>query len=132
MSAPRSLRSSISEVVPHTPVAPTALQTLFMHVAHASRRAIRSVYLEELCKSVRCDELSLSDEVTKLAEALVIGNSSLLMSILEETTLVTVTVKVKAQKIALASHTPFIYPGTLRANEPPVLFCLHIPYVFGQ
>ncbi|KAJ7214127.1 hypothetical protein C8J57DRAFT_1538617 [Mycena rebaudengoi] len=111
MSAPRSLRSSISEVVPHTPVAPTALQTLFMHVAHASRRAIRSVYLEELCKS---------------------GNSSLLMSILEETTLVTVTVKVKAQKIALASHTPFIYPGTLRANEPPVLFCLHIPYVFGQ
>ncbi|KAJ7210224.1 hypothetical protein C8J57DRAFT_1608159 [Mycena rebaudengoi] len=97
MSAPRSLRSSISEVVPHTPVAPAALQTLFMHVAHASRQAIRSVYLEELCK---------------------FGKSSLLMSMLEETTLVTGTVKVKAHKIALASQTPFIYPGTLRANIP--------------
>ncbi|KAJ7244518.1 hypothetical protein C8J57DRAFT_1524992 [Mycena rebaudengoi] len=44
------------------------------------------------------------------------GKSSLLMSILEETTLVTDTVKVKAHKIALASQTPFICPGTLRAN----------------
>ncbi|KAF7344066.1 p-loop containing nucleoside triphosphate hydrolase protein [Mycena venus] len=44
------------------------------------------------------------------------GKSSLLMSILEETTLIRGMVKVKAQKIALASQTPFIYPGTLRAN----------------
>ncbi|KAJ7234103.1 hypothetical protein C8J57DRAFT_1531876 [Mycena rebaudengoi] len=44
------------------------------------------------------------------------GKSSLLMSILEETTLVTGTVKDKAHKIALASQTPFICPGTLRAN----------------
>ncbi|KAF7338983.1 hypothetical protein MVEN_01974500 [Mycena venus] len=49
------------------------------------------------------------------------GKSSLLMSILEETTLVTGTVKVKAHKIALASQTPFIYPGTLRASESHVL-----------
>ncbi|KAJ7751884.1 P-loop containing nucleoside triphosphate hydrolase protein [Mycena maculata] len=44
------------------------------------------------------------------------GKSSLLMSILEETRLVEGTLKVKAHKIALASQTPFIYPGTLRAN----------------
>ncbi|KAF7360011.1 hypothetical protein MVEN_00728700 [Mycena venus] len=44
------------------------------------------------------------------------GKSSLLMSILEETMLVEGTVKVNAHKIALASQTPFIYPGTLRAN----------------
>ncbi|KAJ7216700.1 P-loop containing nucleoside triphosphate hydrolase protein [Mycena rebaudengoi] len=44
------------------------------------------------------------------------GKSSLLMSILEETTLVKGTIKVNAHKIALASQTPFIYPGTLRAN----------------
>ncbi|KAJ7465565.1 P-loop containing nucleoside triphosphate hydrolase protein [Mycena latifolia] len=44
------------------------------------------------------------------------GKSTLLMSILEETTLVEGTVKVRANKIALASQTPFIYPGTLRAN----------------
>ncbi|KAF7344045.1 hypothetical protein MVEN_01694000 [Mycena venus] len=44
------------------------------------------------------------------------GKSTLLMSILEETTLVKGTVKVRANKIALASQTPFIYPGTLRAN----------------
>ncbi|KAJ7242472.1 hypothetical protein C8J57DRAFT_1244009 [Mycena rebaudengoi] len=78
--APRSLRSSISEVVPHTPVEPAALQTLFMHVAHASRRAIRSVYLEELSSDelaplkLGCDELSLSNEVTKLAEARPLGH----------------------------------------------------------
>ncbi|KAJ7139196.1 P-loop containing nucleoside triphosphate hydrolase protein [Mycena epipterygia] len=44
------------------------------------------------------------------------GKSSLLMSILEETRLVEGVLKVKAHKIALASQTPFIYPGTLRAN----------------
>ncbi|KAJ7848264.1 hypothetical protein B0H14DRAFT_2583113 [Mycena olivaceomarginata] len=44
------------------------------------------------------------------------GKSSLLMSILEETTLVEGKVRVKAPKIALASQTPFIYLGTLRAN----------------
>ncbi|KAF7360909.1 hypothetical protein MSAN_01120800 [Mycena sanguinolenta] len=44
------------------------------------------------------------------------GKSSLLMSILQETKLVEGTVKVKAHKIALASQTAFIYPGTLRAN----------------
>ncbi|KAJ6535718.1 P-loop containing nucleoside triphosphate hydrolase protein [Mycena capillaripes] len=44
------------------------------------------------------------------------GKSSLLMSILEETSLVEGTLKVKANKIALATQTPFIYPGTLRAN----------------
>ncbi|KAJ7886118.1 hypothetical protein B0H14DRAFT_3856642 [Mycena olivaceomarginata] len=44
------------------------------------------------------------------------GKSSLLMSILEETTLVEGKDRVKAHKIALASQTPFIYPGTLRAN----------------
>ncbi|KAJ6526464.1 P-loop containing nucleoside triphosphate hydrolase protein [Mycena capillaripes] len=44
------------------------------------------------------------------------GKSTLLMSILGETTLVAGTVKVKANKIALASQTPFIFPGTLRAN----------------
>ncbi|KAJ7224728.1 P-loop containing nucleoside triphosphate hydrolase protein [Mycena haematopus] len=44
------------------------------------------------------------------------GKSSLLMSILQETILVEGTVKVKAQKIALAGQTAFIYPGTLRAN----------------
>ncbi|KAJ7219642.1 hypothetical protein C8J57DRAFT_1537182 [Mycena rebaudengoi] len=53
------------------------------------------------------------------------GKSSLLMSILEETTLVTGTVKVKAHKIALASQTLFIFPGTLRASEPPVVFPEH-------
>ncbi|KAJ7031461.1 P-loop containing nucleoside triphosphate hydrolase protein [Mycena alexandri] len=44
------------------------------------------------------------------------GKSSLLMSILGETTLVEGTVKVDAHRIALASQTAFIYPGTLRAN----------------
>ncbi|KAJ7454282.1 P-loop containing nucleoside triphosphate hydrolase protein [Mycena galericulata] len=44
------------------------------------------------------------------------GKSSLLMSILEETRLVEGVLSVKAHKIALASQTPFIYPGTLRAN----------------
>ncbi|KAJ6476003.1 P-loop containing nucleoside triphosphate hydrolase protein [Mycena vitilis] len=44
------------------------------------------------------------------------GKSSLLMSILGETKLVEGTVKVRAQKIALAGQTPFIFPGTLRAN----------------
>ncbi|KAJ7448600.1 P-loop containing nucleoside triphosphate hydrolase protein [Mycena galericulata] len=44
------------------------------------------------------------------------GKSSLLMSILGETTLLAGTLTVKARKIALASQTPFIYPGTLRAN----------------
>ncbi|KAJ7164505.1 P-loop containing nucleoside triphosphate hydrolase protein [Mycena filopes] len=44
------------------------------------------------------------------------GKSSLLMSILGETTLVEGTVKVDARRIALASQTAFIYPGTLRAN----------------
>ncbi|KAF8171015.1 P-loop containing nucleoside triphosphate hydrolase protein [Mycena galopus ATCC 62051] len=44
------------------------------------------------------------------------GKSSLLMSILQETTLVRGTVTVKARKIALATQTPFIYPGTVRAN----------------
>ncbi|KAJ6465983.1 P-loop containing nucleoside triphosphate hydrolase protein [Mycena vulgaris] len=44
------------------------------------------------------------------------GKSSLLMSILGETRLVEGILKVKAHKIALASQTPFIYPGTLRAN----------------
>ncbi|KAJ7683495.1 hypothetical protein B0H14DRAFT_3177101 [Mycena olivaceomarginata] len=44
------------------------------------------------------------------------GKSSLLMSILEETTLVEGKVRVKAHKIALASQTPFIYPGTPHAN----------------
>ncbi|KAJ7110721.1 P-loop containing nucleoside triphosphate hydrolase protein [Mycena crocata] len=44
------------------------------------------------------------------------GKSSLLMSILEETMLVQGTLRIKAHKIALASQTSFIYPGTLRAN----------------
>ncbi|KAJ7138597.1 P-loop containing nucleoside triphosphate hydrolase protein [Mycena filopes] len=44
------------------------------------------------------------------------GKSSLLMSILQETLLVEGTLKVQARKIALASQTPFIFPGTLRAN----------------
>ncbi|KAF7339143.1 hypothetical protein MVEN_01991200 [Mycena venus] len=44
------------------------------------------------------------------------GKSSLLMSILGETTLLAGTLTVRARKIALASQTPFIYPGTLRAN----------------
>ncbi|KAJ7827389.1 P-loop containing nucleoside triphosphate hydrolase protein [Mycena leptocephala] len=44
------------------------------------------------------------------------GKSSLLMSILGETTLVEGTVRVEAHRVALASQTPFIYPGTLRAN----------------
>ncbi|KAJ7710388.1 P-loop containing nucleoside triphosphate hydrolase protein [Mycena rosella] len=44
------------------------------------------------------------------------GKSSLLMSILGETTLLAGTLTVKARKIALASQTPFIYPETLRAN----------------
>ncbi|KAJ7163527.1 P-loop containing nucleoside triphosphate hydrolase protein [Mycena crocata] len=44
------------------------------------------------------------------------GKSSLLMSILGETTLVAGKLKVRAQKIALAGQTSFIYPGTLRAN----------------
>ncbi|KAJ7869699.1 P-loop containing nucleoside triphosphate hydrolase protein [Mycena olivaceomarginata] len=44
------------------------------------------------------------------------GKSSLLMSILEETMLKEGTVSVKAHRIALASQTAFIYPGTLRAN----------------
>ncbi|KAJ7364754.1 P-loop containing nucleoside triphosphate hydrolase protein [Mycena albidolilacea] len=44
------------------------------------------------------------------------GKSSLLMSILEEMILIEGTVKVKAHRIALASQTPFIFPGTLRAN----------------
>ncbi|KAJ7364775.1 P-loop containing nucleoside triphosphate hydrolase protein, partial [Mycena albidolilacea] len=44
------------------------------------------------------------------------GKSSLLMSILQETMLKEGMVKVNAHKIALASQTPFIYPGTLRAN----------------
>ncbi|KAJ6596244.1 P-loop containing nucleoside triphosphate hydrolase protein [Mycena vulgaris] len=44
------------------------------------------------------------------------GKSSLLMSILGETRLIEGVLKVKAHKIALASQTPFIYPGTLRAN----------------
>ncbi|KAJ7164516.1 P-loop containing nucleoside triphosphate hydrolase protein [Mycena filopes] len=44
------------------------------------------------------------------------GKSSLLMSILGETTLVEGSVKVDAPRIALASQTAFIYPGTLRAN----------------
>ncbi|KAJ7737650.1 P-loop containing nucleoside triphosphate hydrolase protein [Mycena olivaceomarginata] len=44
------------------------------------------------------------------------GKSSLLMSILQETTLVEGTVRVKAPRIALATQTSFIYPGTLRAN----------------
>ncbi|KAJ7720516.1 hypothetical protein B0H16DRAFT_1896820 [Mycena metata] len=44
------------------------------------------------------------------------GKSSLLMSILGETTLVEGTIKVNAHRIALASQTAFIYPGTLRAN----------------
>ncbi|KAJ6528440.1 P-loop containing nucleoside triphosphate hydrolase protein [Mycena capillaripes] len=44
------------------------------------------------------------------------GKSSLLMSILEETALVEGTLKVRARKVALASQTAFIYPGTLRAN----------------
>ncbi|KAJ7505071.1 P-loop containing nucleoside triphosphate hydrolase protein [Mycena galericulata] len=44
------------------------------------------------------------------------GKSSLLMSILGETRLVEGISEVKAHKIALASQTPFIYPGTLRAN----------------
>ncbi|KAJ7653017.1 P-loop containing nucleoside triphosphate hydrolase protein [Mycena rosella] len=44
------------------------------------------------------------------------GKSSLLMSILGETRLVEGVLAVKARKIALASQTPFIYPGTLRAN----------------
>ncbi|KAJ7203983.1 P-loop containing nucleoside triphosphate hydrolase protein [Mycena rebaudengoi] len=44
------------------------------------------------------------------------GKSSLLMSILEEMKLIEGVLKVKAGKIALASQTPFIYPGTLRAN----------------
>ncbi|KAJ7717538.1 P-loop containing nucleoside triphosphate hydrolase protein [Mycena maculata] len=38
------------------------------------------------------------------------------MSILGETRLVEGSLEVKAHKIALASQTPFIYPGTLRAN----------------
>ncbi|KAJ7747833.1 P-loop containing nucleoside triphosphate hydrolase protein [Mycena metata] len=41
------------------------------------------------------------------------GKSSLLMSILGETTLVEGTVKVDAHRIALASQTAFIYPGTV-------------------
>ncbi|KAJ7759637.1 P-loop containing nucleoside triphosphate hydrolase protein [Mycena metata] len=44
------------------------------------------------------------------------GKSSLLMSILGETTLVEGTVTVEAHEIAFASQTAFIYPGTLRAN----------------
>ncbi|KAJ7463142.1 hypothetical protein B0H11DRAFT_2241119 [Mycena galericulata] len=44
------------------------------------------------------------------------GKSSLLMSILEETRLVEGVLSVRAHKIALASQTPFIYPGTLRTN----------------
>ncbi|KAJ6492691.1 hypothetical protein DFH09DRAFT_1290842 [Mycena vulgaris] len=44
------------------------------------------------------------------------GKSSLLLSILGETRLLGGILKVKARKIALASQTPFIYPGTLRAN----------------
>ncbi|KAJ7036384.1 P-loop containing nucleoside triphosphate hydrolase protein [Mycena alexandri] len=44
------------------------------------------------------------------------GKSTLLMSILQETILVEGALKVKAQKIALASQTPFIFPGTFRAN----------------
>ncbi|KAJ7833676.1 P-loop containing nucleoside triphosphate hydrolase protein [Mycena leptocephala] len=41
------------------------------------------------------------------------GKSSLLMSILGETTLVEGTFRVNAPKIALATQTPFIFPGTL-------------------
>jgi hypothetical protein len=39
------------------------------------------------------------------------------MSILGETTLVEGTVRVDARRVALASQTPFIYPGTLRASS---------------
>ncbi|KAJ7138602.1 hypothetical protein C8R46DRAFT_1361683 [Mycena filopes] len=45
------------------------------------------------------------------------GKSSLLMSMLQETLLVEGTLRVQARKIALASQTPFIFPGTLRARE---------------
>ncbi|KAJ7186396.1 P-loop containing nucleoside triphosphate hydrolase protein [Mycena filopes] len=44
------------------------------------------------------------------------GKSSLLMSILGETTLVQGRMAVEASRIAFASQTAFIYPGTLRAN----------------
>ncbi|KAJ7837907.1 P-loop containing nucleoside triphosphate hydrolase protein [Mycena leptocephala] len=44
------------------------------------------------------------------------GKSSLLMSMLGETTLVEGTLRINAPKIALATQTPFIFPGTLRAN----------------
>ncbi|KAK7045035.1 P-loop containing nucleoside triphosphate hydrolase protein [Favolaschia claudopus] len=44
------------------------------------------------------------------------GKSSLLMSILGETTRVEGSVRVRARKIALATQTPFIFPGTVRAN----------------
>ncbi|KAJ7079446.1 P-loop containing nucleoside triphosphate hydrolase protein [Mycena belliarum] len=44
------------------------------------------------------------------------GKSSLLMSLLGETRLVEGDFAVLAHKIALASQTPFIFPGTLRAN----------------
>ncbi|KAF8191030.1 ABC transporter type 1, transmembrane domain-containing protein [Mycena galopus ATCC 62051] len=44
------------------------------------------------------------------------GKSSLLMSILGETALMEGRAEVKAHKIALASQTAFIYPGTIRAS----------------
>ncbi|KAJ6524323.1 P-loop containing nucleoside triphosphate hydrolase protein [Mycena capillaripes] len=44
------------------------------------------------------------------------GKSSLLMSLLGETPLVEGAMKVTARKIALASQTAFIFPGTVRAN----------------
>ncbi|KAK7008519.1 hypothetical protein R3P38DRAFT_2643731 [Favolaschia claudopus] len=44
------------------------------------------------------------------------GKSSLLMSILGEMTRVEGSVRVRARKIALATQTPFIFPGTVRAN----------------
>ncbi|KAJ7827386.1 P-loop containing nucleoside triphosphate hydrolase protein [Mycena leptocephala] len=57
-----------------------------------------------------------SRELHMVVGAVASGKSSLLMSILGETTLVEGTVRVDARRVALASQTPFIYPGTLRAN----------------
>ncbi|KAJ7624899.1 P-loop containing nucleoside triphosphate hydrolase protein [Roridomyces roridus] len=44
------------------------------------------------------------------------GKSSLIMSLLGETKLFEGVMKVNAPKVALASQTAFIYPGTLRSN----------------
>ncbi|KAL7413440.1 P-loop containing nucleoside triphosphate hydrolase protein [Mrakia frigida] len=70
-------------------------------------------------KTVVLEDINLrlvSGELHMIVGSVASGKSTLLMALLGETVQLKGSMDVQARKIALATQTPFIYPGTFRSN----------------